>query len=100
VTVRRGYVASTSDLLPVAEAIGSDWERVGVSGHLLARSIETGEELGFDVDELVPLASVVKVPIGLSRSRSTPTRRASARRGWPRSDTRPRWRSVTSSCRC
>jgi beta-lactamase class A len=65
-TVHRGYVASTSDLLGVAEAIGRDWERVGVSGHLLARNIETGEELGFDVDDLVPLASVVKVPIGLT----------------------------------
>jgi beta-lactamase class A len=65
-TVHRGYVASTSDLLPVAEAIGNDWERVGVSGQLLARNIETGEELGFDVDDLVPLASVVKVPIGLT----------------------------------
>lgn len=65
-TVHHAYVASTSDLLPVAEAIARDWERVGVSGHLLARNIDTGEELGFDVDQLVPLASVVKVPIGLT----------------------------------
>jgi beta-lactamase class A len=65
-TVHRGYVASTSDLLFVAEAIRRDWERVGVSGQLLARNIDTGEELGFDVDQLVPLASVVKVPIALT----------------------------------
>ena len=65
-TVRRGYVASTADLLSVAETIASDWEQVGVSGHLLARNIETGDELGFDVDDPVPLASVVKVPIALT----------------------------------
>jgi beta-lactamase class A len=65
-TIHRGYVASTSDLLVVGEAIRRDWERVGVSGHLLARNIDSGEELGFDVDHLVPLASVVKVPIGLT----------------------------------
>jgi beta-lactamase class A len=65
-TIRGGYVASTSDLLVVGEVIRRDWERVGVSGHLLARNIDSGEELGFDVDHLVPLASVVKVPIGLT----------------------------------
>ncbi len=65
-TVRRESVASTSELLGVAEAIASEWERVGVSGHLLARNIDTGEELGFDVDGLVPLASVIKVPIALA----------------------------------
>jgi beta-lactamase class A len=65
-TERHGYVATTSDLLPVAEAIAREWERVGVAGHLLARNIDTGEELGFDIDRLVPLASVVKVPIGLT----------------------------------
>ena len=65
-TAQRGYVASTSELLSVAESIGRDWERVGVSGQLLARNIDTGEEFGFDVDQLVPLASVVKVPIALT----------------------------------
>ncbi len=65
-TVHRGYVASTSDLLSVAETIAGAWESAGVSGHLLARNIDTGEELGFGVDDLVALASVVKVPIGLA----------------------------------
>lgn len=59
------YVATTPDALTVAESIARDWEGVGISGHLLARNVDTGEELGFDVDTAVPLASVIKVPLAL-----------------------------------
>lgn len=60
------YVASSADLLAVAEAIASDWERVGARGHFLARNLETGEQLGFDVETPVPLASVAKLPVALA----------------------------------
>lgn len=59
------YTASTADLLSVAESIAEHWQQVGATGHLLARNIDTGEELGFDVDAPVPLASVVKVLLAL-----------------------------------
>ncbi|MGW3146132.1 serine hydrolase [Streptomyces sp. NPDC001177] len=62
---RPSHVASDSALLEVAEAIAADWAALGVHGAFLARSIDTGEQLGFDVDEPVPLASVVKVPLAL-----------------------------------
>ncbi|WP_117210991.1 serine hydrolase [Allorhizocola rhizosphaerae] len=58
-------VASTADLLAVAESIAERWHEVGATGHLLARNIDTGDELGFDVDTAVPLASVAKVPLAL-----------------------------------
>lgn len=60
------YLASRPELFAVAETIAADWARLGIRGHLLARHLETGEQLGFDVDALVPLASVVKVPIALA----------------------------------
>ena len=59
------YVASTAALLAVAESIADQWRAVGATGHLLARNLDTGAELGFDVDTPAPLASVVKVPIAL-----------------------------------
>ena len=34
-------VASTAELLPVAESIAVEWARVGATGHLLARNIDT-----------------------------------------------------------
>ncbi|MCE0448234.1 class A beta-lactamase-related serine hydrolase [Streptomyces tricolor] len=34
-------------------------------GSFLARNLDTGEQLGFDIDESTPLASVVKVPLAL-----------------------------------
>lgn len=58
-------VASDGALLDVAEAIAAEWAALGVRGSFLARDIDTGEHLGFDVDEPVPLASVVKVPLAL-----------------------------------
>lgn len=58
-------VASDGALLDVAEAIAAEWAGLGVRGSFLARDIDTGDHLGFDVDEPVPLASVVKVPLAL-----------------------------------
>lgn len=62
---RPAYAATDGAHLDVAEAIAKEWAAVGVRGSFLARSIDTGEQLGFDVDEAVPLASVVKVPLAL-----------------------------------
>lgn len=59
------YVGDDGDLLGVAEAIATDWTALGVRGSFLARNLETGEQLGFNVEELTPLASVVKVPLAL-----------------------------------
>ncbi|WP_197320022.1 serine hydrolase [Saccharomonospora sp. NB11] len=59
------YVATSTELLRVAESIAEHWREVGALGHLLARNLDTGEELGFDAETPVPLASVVKVPLGL-----------------------------------
>lgn len=61
----RGFIADDGDLLGVAEAIATQWAALGVQGSFLAQNVDTGERLGFDVDEPVPLASVVKVPLGL-----------------------------------
>ncbi|MEK2478963.1 serine hydrolase [Streptomyces noursei] len=58
-------VADDADLFDVAEAIAAEWAALGVRGSFLARHIDTGEQLGFDVEESVPLASVAKVPLAL-----------------------------------
>ncbi|MFI1198206.1 serine hydrolase [Streptomyces sp. NPDC020883] len=58
-------VADDADLFDVAEAVAAEWAAVGVRGAFLARNLDTGEQLGFDVTELVPLASVAKVPLAL-----------------------------------
>ncbi|WP_317447362.1 serine hydrolase [Streptomyces collinus] len=52
-------------MLRVADAIARGWAELGVRGSFLARDIDTGEHLGFDIEEPVPLASVVKVPLAL-----------------------------------
>ncbi|GIJ66742.1 serine hydrolase [Virgisporangium ochraceum] len=59
------FVASDGGLLDVAEAIAAEWAALGVRGSFLAEDVDTGDRLGFDVDEPVPLASVVKVPLAL-----------------------------------
>ncbi|MGW9307371.1 serine hydrolase [Saccharomonospora azurea] len=59
------YVATSAELLAVAESLAEHWAAVGALGHLLARNLDTGEELGFDTGTPVPLASVVKVPLAL-----------------------------------
>src|SRR5690606_21345306 len=65
-STRPAYVASTARLLAIAESITQDWDEIGASGHFLARNLDTGEELGFDVDVPCPLASVIKVPVALA----------------------------------
>ncbi|SOE06932.1 serine hydrolase [Streptomyces sp. Ag109_G2-15] len=62
---RPAYVAGDGALLDVAEAVAADWAALGVRGSFLARNLDSGEQLGFDVDETMPLASVVKVPLAL-----------------------------------
>jgi beta-lactamase class A len=64
-TIHHAYVATTPAALSAAEAIARDWEHLDISGHFLARNIDTDEELGFDVRAPVPLASVIKVPLAL-----------------------------------
>lgn len=59
------YVGDDGTLLDVAEAIAADWAALGMHGSFLARNLDTGEQLGFGVDESMPLASVVKVPVAL-----------------------------------
>jgi beta-lactamase class A len=59
------HVAADGALLDVADTIAQDWAALGVRGSFLARNIDSGEQLGFDVGESVPLASVVKVPFAL-----------------------------------
>lgn len=60
-----GVVASSADLLRTAGDIAQDWTRSGLSGGFLARHLESGAEVGFEVHRVLPLASVVKVPIAL-----------------------------------
>ncbi|MFD0395711.1 serine hydrolase [Streptomyces nogalater] len=59
------YTGGDGALRDVAEAIAGDWAALGVRGSFLARNLDTGEQLGFDADEPVPLASVAKVPLAL-----------------------------------
>ncbi|MET9078775.1 serine hydrolase [Streptomyces sp. NPDC004232] len=59
------YVGDGGALTDVAEAIAADWAALGVRGSFLARNLDTGDQLGFNVQELTPLASVVKVPLAL-----------------------------------
>ncbi|MCK7626523.1 class A beta-lactamase-related serine hydrolase [Streptomyces sp. RS10V-4] len=58
-------VADDAELFEVAETIAAEWAAVGIRGAFLARHLDTGEQLGFGIDELVPLASVAKVPLAL-----------------------------------
>ncbi|WP_037855054.1 serine hydrolase [Streptomyces sp. NRRL S-340] len=62
---RPAHLVGEGALLDVAEAIAADWAAIGVRGSFLARDIDTGEQLGFDADVPLPLASVVKVPLAL-----------------------------------
>ncbi|SDD97304.1 serine hydrolase [Auraticoccus monumenti] len=49
----------------VAADVEQEWRRAGLSGGFLARHLQTSEQLGFGVDRVLPLASVVKVPLAL-----------------------------------
>ncbi len=60
-----GVVGSTAGLSDAARDIGLDWHRAGLSGGFLARDLDTGLELGFAPDRLLPLASVIKLPLAL-----------------------------------
>ncbi|MEU2377299.1 serine hydrolase [Streptomyces misionensis] len=64
-TYRPGCVGDDGALLDVAEKIAADWAALGVRGSFLALNLDTGDRLGFGVDEPVPLASVAKVPLAL-----------------------------------
>jgi len=63
--VRPDCVATSAPLLSVAADIAQLWRENDASGGFLARNIDTGEQLGFDVDESMPVASVAKVPLAL-----------------------------------
>jgi beta-lactamase class A len=63
---RRELVGTGAARLRVAETIAAGWDELGIDGHLFARNLATGEELGFDADRPTPLASVVKVVIALA----------------------------------
>jgi beta-lactamase class A len=67
------YVASSPELLSLAESVATSWRGLGVQGHLLARNVDTGEQFGFDVATPVPMASVAKVPLGLAVLERTAT---------------------------
>lgn len=58
-------ICGEGHLREAAEGIVGDWTALGVRGAFLARDIDTGEQLGFAIEEPVPLASVVKVPLAL-----------------------------------
>ncbi|MFY0408214.1 serine hydrolase [Solicola sp. PLA-1-18] len=51
--------------MAVAHDVAARWEDAGLGGALLARNVDTGEELGFDVGRSMPLASLVKLPLAL-----------------------------------
>lgn len=57
--------ASGSALQVVAADVQQEWRRAGLTGGFLARHLGTSEQLGFGVDRVLPLASVVKVPLAL-----------------------------------
>lgn len=56
---------STAQLLELARDIRTDWARTGLSGGFWARDLATGREFGFAPDRLLPLASVIKLPLAL-----------------------------------
>jgi len=58
--------ATDSRGLSLAQQVADLWEQAGAVGGFLARHATTGEELGFSVDRVVPLASLVKLPLALA----------------------------------
>lgn len=59
-------VATSAPLLSAAASIAELWRDNDAGGGFLARNIDTGEQLGFDVDEAIPTASLAKVPLALA----------------------------------
>ncbi len=53
------------EAMQVAHEVRDRWGALGLRGALVARNIDTGEELGFAPDLQLPLASVVKLPQAL-----------------------------------
>jgi beta-lactamase class A len=51
--------------IELAAQVHQEWTESGGTGSLLARHLGTGEEIGFSADVVLPLASLVKVPVAL-----------------------------------
>ncbi|AMM22480.1 serine hydrolase [Frondihabitans sp. PAMC 28766] len=49
-----------------ARRLRDQLEAGGLSGSFLVRDLDTGEELGIDADETVPIASLVKLPLAIA----------------------------------
>jgi beta-lactamase class A len=58
-------VGTSAELLRVAGDIRRDWAHSGLSGGFVARHLDRGDGLGFEPHRVLPLASLVKVPIAL-----------------------------------
>ncbi len=58
-------IGDSTVAIDLAADVQSQWRDAGAVGALLARHLGTGEEIGFDIERVMPLASLVKVPIGL-----------------------------------
>lgn len=58
-------VGSDAAAVAVAHEVAERWDAAGLGGAFLARNVDTGEELGLDVDRPMPLASLVKLPLAL-----------------------------------
>lgn len=65
VTAPADLVATSAPLLAAAASIADLWRENDATGGFLARNIDTGEQLGFDIDDSIPAASVAKVPLAL-----------------------------------
>jgi beta-lactamase class A len=58
-------LGSTPEGIELAARVESEFADAGAGGSFLARNVHTGEEIGFGVDRMIPLASVAKVPVAL-----------------------------------
>ena len=64
--IASAVLGSTPVSIQVAGAIRADWNAIGLTGDFVARNLVTGDQLGFSGGELIPLASVAKVPLALA----------------------------------
>ena len=53
----------TSGTVRLLRDLRADLDAAGLTGWFLVRDLDSGEEIGIDPDTVVPLASVVKVPL-------------------------------------
>lgn len=59
-------VGTTPEAIDLAARIHAEFRDAGVAtGSFLARHVHTGAEIGFDADRVMPLISVVKLPIAV-----------------------------------